>query len=95
MPEIWFTVGEGVVLGLELFSWWPITGFTISLRDVVLFQGCNQNSCTLGTELHLTMFRCLRKAIKFLRQSDSQLKLGLRRRGPWERGSWDLKITEC
>lgn len=70
-------------------------GIPLASENVVMFQGCNQSSCTLGTELDLTMFRCLRKAIKFLRQSDSQLKLGLRRRGPWERGSCDLKITEC
>lgn len=38
-----------------------------------------------------------RKATRFIRQADSQLKLGLRRGmcGPWERGSWDLEITEC
>lgn len=74
MPEIWFRVGDSAALGMEPFAWWPLYHWVYpgySLRDVVLFQGCNQSSCTLGTELNLTMVRCLRKAIKFLRQSDS------------------------
>lgn len=39
-----------------------ITGYTLILSDVVLFQPCNLSSCTLGTELNLTMSRCLQES---------------------------------
>lgn len=79
-------MGMGATLKLEPFAWcllhhWIVTG--------VLLRWA-QDQILLCSGIY-------RKATKFLRQSHSPLKLGLRRsvRGPWEKGSWDLEITVC
>lgn len=79
-------VGVGATLKLEPFAWcllhdWIITGVLLPWSQGRIF---------LCSGIY-------RKAAKFLRQSDSQLKLGLLRgvHGPWEKGSWDLEITVC
>lgn len=57
--------GRDLGWGGQRWEWRPspsapsVTEYTFILIDMVLFESCNRSSCTLGTELNLTMPRCL------------------------------------